>query len=483
MRDYASPSSDSILWKWATKKYASWSWERWSEIPYHITNSTYLVNYYAKVIVKAKSLSGKKILVIEWGVGSGCLAYRMLSALSEDVMAHYVCFDIQPDMPEALSGHPSMKKYYESGRVSFAVQRIEALEDWVSFLVERFDPELYHYVFIFNYLFDALPTDIWYTSGGALVPAALVTEAPGTRDWLLRSIDQLEYHLVLGEKWIPDKTWYVNLLTALMASTQEGITHNVPIVAIEVCRALAARLPSATWCITDIPMQKVRSPEIQSPLFVDGMLGSVFDFEVFSLAMKQLGLQVLEAKKVPGVELHTVLCSSLLPLEADVLSDMSLATYSVVMKKIREDREKWSFGEMMAYMELCHDDAWLLDTLVSQAAGCDVQTPDQLVMWLDKLERVERGIYWMPGSKDWLDLATLYRWQKSFDKAYEALRLYAQYQGYDAAYWYCIGFWLYDQNRYYDAMDAWQNAIAKNSAFQVTLAHEIAQATARISEA
>ena len=481
MKDYACPSSQTVLWRWAKKKYSNWSWEQWSDIPYKITCSTWLVDYYAAMINNVQQSSKQKVVVIEWGCGSGCFAYRLLNVLGSDVLEHYLCFDIQSGMPGMLSGHVGMKKYYDAGRVSFITHSYELVDEWLGPLQERFDPEKYLYVFIFNYMFDALPSDAWYATHDGLQPLALVTEADGSRDWMLREIEHMRMQWVLGNDWVPEALWYKKLKDYMRSLKQVGVVYNVPVVALEATLKLRALLPKALLCITDIPMYRVSSDTIQSTYFVDGMLGSMFDFEIFGHAMRDAGCEVVDALSIPGVELCTTFCTW--GVGAPKVSGESLAVYSVMVKKILINQEKWTASDMLAYTEYCHDDAWLLDTLVQKAAGIDIEHEEVKAIWHKKLLRMEKDIYWMPGSKDWLDIATLYRWQKMFDKAYEALHLYAQYQGYDGAYWYCIGFWLYEQNRYYDALDAWQNAVTKNSDYKNVLAKEMQQAEEKLRRA
>lgn len=482
VRDSATPTSQSVLWRWATHAYSTWSWDKWNTIPHKVTNSTWLVDRFQDMIGHMYTKTEKKIVVIEWGCGCGAFAYRMLRATTQDIVHHYICCDLQENMPNMLSGHPQLKEYYKAGRVSFYVGNFTAYDKWYDDICARFPVEEYTYIIICNYMVDALPTDVWYVSPQeAPVPLTMVAEAEGRKDWLSRNLQDVHFTLDHGDAWQPQEQWYHNLISRMQPMDGSSAVYNVPVVCIDVCRGLRRKYPACMIIVTDIPLYRMPLEGIESPYFIDGMVASVFDFEVFGWAMADDGVDVWQDGYTPGIELQMAVYSwGVLPYTARHF--LTLPSFSIIMQNIQKADNALSLVDALGYLDFCKDDPWLLDVLVRQSVGMYVKNASLQKVWVRHIHAMSDNVYWMPESKDLLDVATLYRWQKEFEPACAALKLYAQLQGYDYAYWYCIGYWLYDQRRFYDALDAWDNTIVRNKDFKDVLADDIANAQKMLSE-
>lgn len=184
--------SKSHLWKLMMSFYDRKGPESWSQgiVPHFITCNTFIGKSYAKVLhgfitdclkPNAKiTLDNKEPLyIIELGAGSGKFSYFMLKALEEmkDVCGFpleniiYVMTDFTENNFTYWRDHPSLKRYFDSGRLDAGI--FDAVKDnkiklWRSGKVLERNSCKNPICIVANYLFDTLYHDIFQVDGGNL---------------------------------------------------------------------------------------------------------------------------------------------------------------------------------------------------------------------------------------------------------------------------------------------------------------------------
>lgn len=477
MQDIGFPTSKSVLWHWAKERYRTWPWEKWSNIPNRITASTWLAERYAEKIKEISLKTKKKVVVVEWGGGTGAFAYCLLNRLTSDDLAHYLICDLQDDMPSTLSAHPQMRPYYLEGRVGFYVADFLLVHEWTAYIKQRFPDDDMVFVMIHNYMLDALPTDVWYVADdhAAPKPAAMIIDGKGYAPWINRAIADMRFRLELGEAWEPEESWYQAVMPCMQSIEGRGAIYSVPVGVMAVWSVLRDCFKSCVCLVSDIPLHRVPLDDIVSPYFVDGMVAGVVDFELLGIAMNAVGADVWQGRSIPGVELRMSAYSW--GVKGLIWNEwMSMPTFWCLMQHIQSLNGTWSMQETFSYLELSQFDVWLLGCFVDRSAGIDIVYEQDRLLWLSYLNRVEKDIYWIHGNLDWLHIGTLYRWQKEYRLSYQALMNYVKFSGYDHAYWYCMGYWCFDQGRYRDAIDAWHRASDNDEHYAQLLKDDLEQA-------
>lgn len=480
MRDIGFPTSTSALWSWTRAQYRSWSWEKWTKIPNRITSSAWLAERYAREVGLIKKDTGKKVVVVEWGAGTGAFAYRFLNAVNDDALEHYILCDLQADMPAVLSSHPQMHDYYHKGKISFYVSDVEDVKSWSDYLKSRYPGDDVVFVMVFNYMIDALPTDVWYASNeGEPVATALVMDGQGYKPWNNRKIEDIRFNLEVGKGFEPDRAWYRDVLPLMKPVDDMGAMYNVPVAAVELFLNIQASLDRVVILVCDIPMNRRGVEKLESPYFLDGMTASVVDFELLSHILRSQDMKVWTGGVVSGSPL--CMASYRWGVDSEVVPEMmSLAVFWSLMSHLEGLEGEWSLREATSFVQLSQCDAWLLGALVDRSAGIDIENERDRALWLALLAEMEKSIFWTHGCMDWLHIATLYRWQKAFRQSYEALLRYAKVVGYGRAYWYCMGYWLFDQDRFCDAVDAWNKAADNDDHYEQLLSVDMQKAKSNI---
>mmetsp|Transcript_21957 Transcript_21957/g.36774 ORF Transcript_21957/g.36774 Transcript_21957/m.36774 type:complete len:635 (-) Transcript_21957:213-2117(-) len=184
--------SKSHLWKLMMSFYERKGPESWSQgiVPHFITCNNFIGKSYVKVLhgflrdsfgpnSKMKVDPTEPLYIIELGAGSGKFSYFMLKALEEmqDVCEFpfsKMCF-VMTDFTEKnftfWQSHPSLKKYFDSGRLDAGI--FDAVED-TTIKLWRQGIELgpgsckNPIIVVANYLFDTLYHDIFQISDGVL---------------------------------------------------------------------------------------------------------------------------------------------------------------------------------------------------------------------------------------------------------------------------------------------------------------------------
>lgn len=476
MQDRGCPSSQSVLWHWLKTRYLTMSPEGWSEIPYQVTSSAWLADHYVAWIDKIALGVQKRVVIVEWGAGSGALAFRVLRRLSEQQDVVYVLCDVQPEMPSRLQAHPDLKPFLASGRLRLCVWDWLQSSDWLGLLSEWFDPDQHVFVMIFNYFIDALPADVWYVSPeGEKQAMTLIIEGAGTTPWSRRALSDMRVRLAALDAWHPTASWYASLLDELHPVVGGSAMYHVPVEFLSVLRRIKASLPVCYGVACDIPLRREPLSEPVSPYFVDGMLAGLVDFEILAQACAQAGIACSLGEILPEIELRLASWSWGAPC-LPVTETISLPAYWWWFGAwIREKTKNWRYVDLLAGLSMSHYDASSLGALVDHEAGIHVPEAAR-AHWSEILSRLAQDVYWMHGSLDYLHLATLYRWHKDFDHSFEMLVRHARFNGYDGHYWYCMGYWLYDQGRYHDAVDAWARLREKDAALAAWVAQDSALA-------
>jgi hypothetical protein len=206
----SQPLSQSDLWRQQSVFYERLGQDAWRGgfVPEYITSNPFIAHAYAQLVLAfwRDSLAAGKVApdvpcyLVELGAGSGRFAYLFLTALTELLDAEtgerqqepapnfvYVMTDVAQANLDAWQTHAWLAPFVEAGRLDFA--RFDASRDTeLSLLVRgaRLAPDEVENpgaknpsVVIANYVFDSIPSDLYYVEDGALFARHITADITG----------------------------------------------------------------------------------------------------------------------------------------------------------------------------------------------------------------------------------------------------------------------------------------------------------------
>ncbi len=229
--------SESILWKLQRDYFERQGIAAWSggTVPHHITSSPFIADAYARIVFGfLRDTNSGPIYIVELGSGSGRFAYLFLKRFRDlhqtSALKHipikYVMTDLAERNLEYWRTHSRLQPFVEDGSLDFArfdVEHDETLK--LSHSGETISPANLQapIVVIANYLFDSVPQDAFFVSGGHLFET-LVSVSTQEKDQddpeVLSHVElSYDYNPVSGDyyhdaKWNRILKAYQNRLTA-----------------------------------------------------------------------------------------------------------------------------------------------------------------------------------------------------------------------------------------------------------------------------
>ena len=199
------PLSRSILWELQRRFYLGRGPRAWADgdVPSWITSNPLLGGFYAEIVV-TWALEGlgaepttvktdEPITIVEIGAGSGMLAFRFLTRLTElaeiwkpaGLSFRYVLTDLAQANVDFWKQHEQFSPFFESGLLTLA--RYDPLADGAAVYPDGERPivagsSLNPMVVLANYFFDSIPTDLVKVEDGRAWVARLSTTAPHKLD-------------------------------------------------------------------------------------------------------------------------------------------------------------------------------------------------------------------------------------------------------------------------------------------------------------
>ncbi len=178
--DEPKPLSQSMLWKIQEDYYANQGIDAWDHsVPFYITNSAFIAESYAEMIVAFLKDAYHKldpqepIYIVEMASGSGRFGFHLLSELSRklpcfaklrDLNIKVVMTDFTENNIEYWEHHEKFAPFIESGMLDFAVFRpeeFETLDLRVSGVHVSKDTVKNPVVAMANYFFDTIRQDLF----------------------------------------------------------------------------------------------------------------------------------------------------------------------------------------------------------------------------------------------------------------------------------------------------------------------------------
>jgi tetratricopeptide (TPR) repeat protein len=187
---FEPPSRFSALsiWPHQKKYYAQKGIDAWAhDVPSYVTSNPYIARQYAKTtayfilnwIQKNPDAMHHPFYMIELGTGTGQFSFYFLSSLIaflQDLQCDHIkiCY-VMTDVTESLftfwRKHPALQSFMEAGILDFALCDFNAVDCFQLQLKQKTvsssdfkNPP----VVIANYIFDSLPTDLFYAHNGKL---------------------------------------------------------------------------------------------------------------------------------------------------------------------------------------------------------------------------------------------------------------------------------------------------------------------------
>ena len=269
--------SKSHLWKLMMSFYDRKGIESWSQgvVPHFITCNAFIGRSYAKVLhgylsdgiragAKTPVDPSEPLYIIELGAGSGKFSFYMLKALDEmktvcdfpwsEIV--YVMTDFTRKNFEFWQNHPSLRPYFESGRLDAGI--FDAVNDssitlWKSGKVLSAGTSVNPVCIVANYLFDTLYHDIFQVKDGTLHEGLVSTGSknptepdPLEPDIIGRLDNIYEYHPISTRYYTDEEGDEVHFERILgwyedyFGSCSEGASLLLPLGALRALRRLVA---------------------------------------------------------------------------------------------------------------------------------------------------------------------------------------------------------------------------------------------------
>ena len=282
-------------------------------VPSHVTSNSFTAGAYARTIVRfvqdclrcGVGDAARPFYVVELGAGAGrfgFLCLRRLQALAaallpDGVELRYVLTDISQKLLAFWEGHPSFAPLLERGALDVA--RFDALAD-PSFETRRngWRPGGNPVVFVANYLFDALPHDLFRVSEGGLSESRPVLGLADSGGDLLRD-GRVDYeHVPVSLPYADDPT--LGEVLRGYTTTLEQAVVPVPVGGVRVLRNVAAVADGrGLLLVGDKGYGRARDLEglaAPDPARHGGVLSMMVNFHAVAAVARSLG----------GAALHTV---------------------------------------------------------------------------------------------------------------------------------------------------------------------------------
>jgi tetratricopeptide (TPR) repeat protein len=198
--------SESVLWKLQRNYFDCQGVEAWSTaaVPHHITCSPFIAQAYARIVlaflrdypsVKTGKEDpgllpfdpGRPLYIVELGSGSGRFAYLFLKqflahhSVLRDIPIKFVMTDFAERTIESWRAHSWFQPFVENGVLDFArfdVERDRKLKLVYSGETISAKTLKHPIVVIANYLFDSIPQDAFFVSGGELFETLVTATTP-----------------------------------------------------------------------------------------------------------------------------------------------------------------------------------------------------------------------------------------------------------------------------------------------------------------
>lgn len=188
--------SESPLWRLNEKYYQSRGLEAWrsGEVPHQASSNSRIAKTIAELILgylkdlALTSGSSEKVYILELGAGHGRLAYHILKHLDRlialtnvDVPEYcYVLTDIVEDCLEFFLGHLQFEDYFESGKLDVSYfDAVRSSELDLKYSKEKITAGSLSQstIVVANYLFDSIPSDLFYVKDGSLSSCRILMDA------------------------------------------------------------------------------------------------------------------------------------------------------------------------------------------------------------------------------------------------------------------------------------------------------------------
>lgn len=233
--------SESILWKLQRDYFERQGIEAWSggKVPHHITSSPFIADAYARIVLgfvrdyAADRSADGPFYILELGSGPGRFAYLFLKRLLDlhrnstlkQIPIKYVMTDLAERNLDYWRTNTRLQSLVEEGALDFArfdVEHDETLK--LSHSSETISPANLQapIVVIANYLFDSVPQDAFFVSGGHLFETlvSVTTQEQDQNDPEILSKIELEYdYNPVNGNYYNDSTW-----NRILTEYQERLT-------------------------------------------------------------------------------------------------------------------------------------------------------------------------------------------------------------------------------------------------------------------
>lgn len=229
--------SESVLWKLQREYFERQGIAAWSggKVPHHITSSPFIADAYARIVLGfVRDADSGPIHIVELGSGCGRFSHLFLKRFLElqrnsrlkHIPIKYVMTDVAEQNLEYWRTHPRFQPFVAAGSLDFARFNVE--HDETLKLIhsgETLSPVGHRttLVVIANYLFDSVPQDAFFVSGGhlfeTLVSVSMKDEDQDDADILSQIELSYDYNPINANyyddpKWNRILTAYQNRLTA-----------------------------------------------------------------------------------------------------------------------------------------------------------------------------------------------------------------------------------------------------------------------------
>ena len=257
------PFSRSTIWEYQRDFYFQQNINAWArKVPFYITSNPYIANSYATVIIRFiqdcrknnEMDPGKPFYVVELAAGSGTFSFYLIKRLFElrrslavNVRLVYVMTDLVEQNINYWRQHKAFQSFIDTGELDFAHFDAEAsteislLNSGITLQPEKSKSKKNPFVFIANYCFDSLRTDVFRILDNKLLEGLckLTTERSNLKEGKVDELNKVKVAFSFEEASLPYYQHDVlNKILLHYLSTAEGQYISFPIGSLMCIKSL-----------------------------------------------------------------------------------------------------------------------------------------------------------------------------------------------------------------------------------------------------
>jgi len=385
--------SRSEVWKWQRRYFERQGIDAWRSgaTPHHVTSSPFIANAYAKIVrafiqdCRAGSAAldvTQPLYVVELGSGSGRFAHLFLKNLvthqgcvNPEIPIKYVMTDFTERNLEYCRRHPWLQPFIQRGMLDFAC--FDVARDRKLRLDESGDtisgPGLKNpLVVIANYVFDSVPQDAFYVSGGELFETLVKVSRPNhehsasSDSEILSHLEMSCQHQRVSQGYYSESAW--NRILSDYQRRLDDVAFLFPAAALKCIGNLRRLSPERMLLLSgdigysdDDALQRGEGAPIMN---VHGSVSMMVDYQIIGDYCRQFGARVLHpARRVKSLNIsafifgeHLHEFSGTRQTYAETIEAFGPDDFATLKKGIAASYDALSFDQILAFLRLsCWD--------------------------------------------------------------------------------------------------------------------------------